>query len=241
MDAVIRAVRLGDARTRLGSSLPTPAERPIKRSETGSLIQTAQPIAPDLSTERAALEQSLRRELAVEAEKLFTAERQKGFANGQEEGRRQAAEDHQTKMNAARERMHQHFATLQDRIDQTVGTATQELLDRATDLAFASVCKIAGAHATSRQFVAAIVDEQLRRHMSTGPLTIRLHPDDLALLRDGNETSGPNLVHWTADDAIALGGCLVDTPMGRYDARLETQLTKLKHIFEQARAGDEHG
>lgn len=243
MDAVIRAVPLGDVRTPLGASLPAPVERPGARIEPLSRhVHVAQDVASDQAAERAVLEASIRRELADEAHKLFAAERANGLATGLEEGRRKAAEDNQAEVAKARSLKQQQFAALQSRLDQSVVVALQTLSARATDLAFEAVCKIVGEHATSRQFVGAIVDEQLRRHLSAGPLTVRLHPQDLDLLRgDDDEASGPNPVQWMADEAVVLGGCLIDTPMGRYDARLETQLAKLKDIFTQARSGDDHG
>ncbi len=243
MDAVIRAVPLGDARTRLGASPPAPVERPGARIEPLSRpVHVAQDAAPDRAAERALLEASIRRELAAEAHELFAAERENGLAAGLEEGRRKAAEDNQAEVAKARTLKQQQFAALQSRLDQSIVVALQALSARAADLAFEAVCRIAGEHATSRQFVGAIVDEQVRRHLSAGLLTVRLHPQDMDLLRgDDDEASGPNPVQWMADEAVVLGGCLIDTPMGRYDARLETQLAKLKDIFTRARSGDDHG
>jgi flagellar assembly protein FliH len=242
MDPVIRAVPLGDARTRLGSSHPAVVERPGVHIETPSRpVQAAPDAVQSQAAERAALEHLVRRELAAEAQKLFAAERQKGLAAGLEEGRRKAAEENEAALADERASRRQQFTAVQRRIDECTLTALQALSARAVDLAFESVCRIAGEHATSREFVAAIVDQQLRRHASAGPLEIRLHPEDLALLRAGeNEALDSASVRWTADEAVTLGGCLIDTPMGRYDARLETQLSKLHEVFAQARPGTDH-
>lgn len=70
---------------------------------------------------------------------------------------------------------------------------------------------------------------------ATRELRVRLHPDDLALLRelDAAET------HWqlVADPALARGDCLLESERSRLDARLETRLAALI----DAVLGDEAG
>jgi flagellar assembly protein FliH len=55
-------------------------------------------------------------------------------------------------------------------------------------------------------------------------LTLRVHPDDEALVRqylDGE----PTATHWRlrADDTIARGGCIAETVLGSIDATLQTR------------------
>jgi type III secretion protein L len=66
-----------------------------------------------------------------------------------------------------------------------------------------------------------------------GVVLLRVHPDD----RDALETARPALaarlaaaveLRLVADPAVSRMGCIVETPVGRLDARLETQLQALE-------------
>jgi flagellar biosynthesis/type III secretory pathway protein FliH len=72
-----------------------------------------------------------------------------------------------------------------------------------------------------------------------GVVTLRIHPTDRAAV----DAARPSLTQRLAaavqlrvvdDPTVARGGCVVDTPAGRLDARLETQLAAL----ERAAFGD---
>jgi type III secretion system HrpE/YscL family protein len=72
--------------------------------------------------------------------------------------------------------------------------------------------------------------------------TVRLHPDDLELVRQALEKEasalvGSRRIRLTADDAIQPGGCLVETDLGIVDARVEQQLRILRGVLTEA-AGD---
>jgi flagellar assembly protein FliH len=152
---------------------------------------------------------------------------------------------------AARERGEQEQATLKARLqklDTLLATVPAQIEARLADaeddmlaLCFESVCKILGAHAVTPEGIRA----QLA-HVRTGlrgkPLVaVHLHPDDLAVLRDATAAAGGPLpaedgeVQWVADPALALGGCILQSPQGGIDARLETQLRALARLLAQSR------
>jgi flagellar biosynthesis/type III secretory pathway protein FliH len=61
-----------------------------------------------------------------------------------------------------------------------------------------------------------------------GPVTLRLHPDDLAALQrfPGVLEAVPTTVElrWTADPAVGRGGCLLEGPASVVDGRLDRAL-----------------
>ena len=76
----------------------------------------------------------------------------------------------------------------------------------------------------------------------TGLVLLRVHPDDLSAI----DTARPALaarmaaaveLRVVADAAVSRGGCVVETPVGRLDARLETQLAALEQAVFGASAG----
>jgi flagellar assembly protein FliH len=60
---------------------------------------------------------------------------------------------------------------------------------------------------------------------ATRELRVRLHPDDLALLRELDAAEA----HWqlVADPALARGDCLLESERSRLDARVETRLAAM--------------
>ena len=77
------------------------------------------------------------------------------------------------------------------------------------------------------------IREALELVSGNDPLRLRVNPIEFQtrremieeLLRQQGLTENVELV---ADDAVSAGGCLVDTPFGNIDQRLETQLKRLE-------------
>jgi flagellar biosynthesis/type III secretory pathway protein FliH len=72
-----------------------------------------------------------------------------------------------------------------------------------------------------------------------GLVQLRVHPDDLAAVEPAraalvDRLGGEATLELVADEAVERHGCVVDTPVGRVDARLATQLAAL----ERALSGD---
>jgi flagellar biosynthesis/type III secretory pathway protein FliH len=75
-----------------------------------------------------------------------------------------------------------------------------------------------------------------------GSVVLRVHPDDLAAV----EQTRPNWsqrvaaaadVSLVADESVGRNGCVVETPVGRLDARLQTQLDALERALRGAGLG----
>jgi flagellar biosynthesis/type III secretory pathway protein FliH len=71
---------------------------------------------------------------------------------------------------------------------------------------------------------------------------LRVHPEDLALLESCRsawlaELGAEADVRMVADGAVGRHGCVVETAVGRLDARLQTQLDALEHALRGAGIG----
>ena len=66
-----------------------------------------------------------------------------------------------------------------------------------------------------------------------GAVRVRVHPDDLPAVEARRDRLTSRLpattIELVGDPAVGRHGCLIDTPRGRIDARLETQLAALEH------------
>jgi flagellar assembly protein FliH len=114
-----------------------------------------------------------------------------------------------------------------------------DLGDTAAEIVFAAVAKILGDGFEPSTAVAA-VREAIRCSRERGRLLIRVAPEDFKLLSsyraellEGASTSDVELV---ADEQVKCGGCLLEGASGTLDARLETQMQRLREALVRARA-----
>jgi type III secretion protein L len=76
-----------------------------------------------------------------------------------------------------------------------------------------------------------------------GLVRLRVHPEDLAAVAPAREAlaerlGGDAALELVADERVGRYGCVVDTPVGRVDARLATQLAAFERVLA---AADEDG
>lgn len=151
-----------------------------------------------------------------ELEALERQAREEGYAAGQREG-----------LAAAQQQLSMRMAQL----DALYASAARPLqdLDESTELELARLSLVIArqvlAHElrTTPELVVQIVRQAvLALPSATRELRVRLHPDDLALLRelDAAET------HWQllADPSLARGDCRLESERSRLDARITTRL-----------------
>jgi flagellar assembly protein FliH len=203
----------------------------------------------------ASREEAVRRQgEAAQAQQLEKIQRE-AYDAGLEAGKRQAFEEGRLAgakqgESAGRAAALAEYSQRIERLDAVLAELTDEVPRRleaceedVVALAFAAVCKIVGRAAITpkgaRGAVLAALD-QLR----TRPLVaLRVHPNDLALLRGDDRIADMIALHgaaqgleWRADERVKLGGCVLETAGGTLDARLETQLDSLRASLVKARA-----
>lgn len=120
-------------------------------------------------------------------------------------------------------------------LQQAQSTLTPALQEDAVELAFAMLCRLLGEQAASRAGIGAMLQLQLATLRERRDLTVRLHPADCALMAAA-EVDGGAALRYVPDAGVELGGCLIDSPAGTLDARLEYQLEQLRQALLQARS-----
>ncbi len=156
--------------------------------------------------------------------------RREGFAAGHAEGAARAAVEAAVILGEARAEAARALAAATPTAIALAAKMAEKIVGRAVALDEGVLAEIAGeALATCRPDVAA--------------LRIRVHSQQLAALeqrRDRLAARAPGAaLDLVADDGVGLHGCVIDTPRGRVDARLETQLAALERALVGAE--DRHG
>ncbi|NRR31462.1 hypothetical protein HSX11_14890 [Oxalobacteraceae bacterium] len=165
-----------------------------------------------------------------EAAQTLAAAEQRGFQQGQEKGEAEA----RAQLAAQLERL--------GAIGQQLTQARRKVLDEAedtlVDIAYTALCRIVGQTMASRDGLVGMVNHLLSEAREAPAFTARLHPQDAELLLS-DDTDAAQLdprLSVRADSAVKLGGCLLDSPQGTLDARLDWQLQQLAAALIQARA-----
>jgi flagellar biosynthesis/type III secretory pathway protein FliH len=104
--------------------------------------------------------------------------------------------------------------------------------------------KIVGrAVALHPEVMAEIVGEALAVcRPGSGVVRLRLHPDDLAAVEGRRAALAARApagaaLEFLADDSVGRHGCVIETPQGRVDARLEAQLAALERALSVGTRG----
>jgi flagellar assembly protein FliH len=142
-------------------------------------------------------------------------------ARGHEEGLAMAAE---TLARAAVER------------DRLLAASEPQLVDLAFAIASRVVAGVAERH---RELVVEVAARALDHARDRADVTLRVHPEDLAALRESESSLLERLprarrIALVEDGHIGRGGAVVETEGGSIDARLSTQLEGLRGALEAA-------
>jgi flagellar assembly protein FliH len=147
-----------------------------------------------------------------------------GYARGREAGEQETraamAEPMQQAMEANAVRMGELLHSVADQLLASEQKISRQLLELACDIARQVVRQ--ELKVNTRQ-LRTVIGEALEMIVDDGlPATVRMHPDDLALMKDSLiETLGENAPEFAADVTVTPGGCLIHTPSMAVDATVE--------------------
>ncbi len=161
--------------------------------------------------------------------------KQEASERGYAEGLQAAQEKVQAEYAAEIESLRALILSARNAMDQQL----DGVMDAAAEIVFEAVAKIIGRACAEREGVAAVVREVVQHAKERSRLVIRVNPTDLEVVRAcaadiASGTSAGN-VDIVPDDRVVLGGCLLETPAGTLDGRLEIQLQQLRDTLVHAR------
>lgn len=251
MDPVIRGASVSDEPVLLQTGAPPSLRAPTGRAATPTPLRVAlpPPAAPDPQEAEAALRRRIEAELQEAAVRAQQQAAEEGRRLGREEGR---AAGFEQGLAEGREQGLEAFAERLDRLDALLGRLERKLgediaghEDLMVELAFEAAAKLLGAAAVTRDGVLALVRQALAGLRDREQPVLRLAPRDLQLLADAraelSRQAGSPALEMIGDDRVELGGCLIETRGGGLDARLETQIARLRDVLLAARAQEVQG
>jgi flagellar biosynthesis/type III secretory pathway protein FliH len=198
------------------SSLPEAAPGAATPVDFGQLIPVAHP-EPALSHEEAArTARSLVAAAEAEADRIRSEARAAGHAEGFAAGRAEALAEMEPTVAAVAEVLSAVRALEASHADRVESQAVELSLALAEKV-------VAGAITVSPERLLDVVRGALRTMIERERVTVLVHPDDVALLREAM----PDLdVH--EERRVTRGGALLRTGHGEIDATLETKLSRAR-------------
>jgi flagellar assembly protein FliH len=123
-------------------------------------------------------------------------------------------------------------------LKQMLPQLAREMESALIQLALESAKKIVSGLKIDVKTVESVVREALSQVQDTAEVSVRLNPEDLALLRkhkspllEGLPETGP--LRFAASEDVTRGGCIVQTRFGLVDAQRETKLEQLRKAVSQ--------
>ena len=195
----------------------------------GAMLAEAERQARDMVAAGEAEAQRLRAQ--AEAEKI--AARQAAHDAGRKEGLKEGREQARREVEAVLGQLAAIIADAHDHIAAEILADRPQIVDLAVKIAE----EIIADHIDhDGPLVARVMDRALAKATDRGTLTIRLNPEDVAMLQArGVEVSGRSddtrKLVCAADPAVHRGGCLIEVENGAIDARLERRLMVLREAL----------
>lgn len=241
MVSILRSPTISGEKRKLSTRRPRPKDSEpatavpseVVASETPVVDAGAVPtsVAPQVADLVEQARQSVLAQFKEEAEAARELGRQRGLREGHQAGTEEAKQNFAAEFARVR--------SITDQLQQALVSGNPGVEDMAVEIAFEAVCKVLGNAAVTREGVQAMVHQAAAQVRSGERVVVRLHAADLSLLREAGalETTLPagSLVSWVADKHVALGGCVIETDGGELDARLETQMERLRSVLVAAR------
>ena len=156
--------------------------------------------------------------------------RAEGLAVGRKKARAKLAEE----LDQTRAELQQRLAetltslgTLRDRLDR-------EYVQSMRELAIEVASRIVRERIDEGDPVAArALDEALSALPESQDLVARIHPDDVAGIREHLEKTPTRAgIELVEDPAISRGGCVLESSLGTVDARVETATSALRNAVD---------
>jgi flagellar biosynthesis/type III secretory pathway protein FliH len=200
-----------------GGSVDLRALRPVRHAQASPAVARDVPAA---SAPSAA-------ENAAEVESQRQAARRAGYEDGKAQALREFGG-----ITAA---MRQQLTAVLGRVEHAQAAALVQLEGAACDIAFAGIVKVLGEGCVNPVQVRAAVRQAMHAAPRMGEGRLCVNPVDAELL--GDLLSPTEMQSWRvqADPAVERGGCIVRTPRGDVDARIETQLANLAALLQRHR------
>jgi flagellar assembly protein FliH len=198
-------------------------------TEEQKMIAGLKLIAQRLQKENA----EMRNLFTSEKEKAFKAGEAQGHAKGTEEGYKKGQADMQAAVGKVQAGIASMLKNFEARKDEVLNRSERKSLE----IIFQAVERILRREAeTNRETVLPILKAAVTEVSRADTLIVKVNPADVEIVNHCKDFWLPvnaqvRELKVEEDARVERGGCLLESPSGSVDARLSTQLEKIREIF----------
>jgi flagellar assembly protein FliH len=205
-------------------------------SDPNSARDEARIAALEEATLRADAAEQRLAELEQEVERRFAEATEQGFEEGHRAGSEAARKEVETDTAERHKQLDDLCEMMGKEFRDHLESAVQ---DSVVEVVLAAAGKFIGDKMADRDSIVAIVDNMTQNIEASHGIRVRVSPVDFEFLNSDDwappkRKGGPKL-EFAPDERIELGGCIIETTHGELDARLETQLRRLKEVLVETR------
>jgi len=194
-------------------------------------VPPKEPTPPALAAPVVPTYEEYKQRLGAELESL----RQQAIAGAKEEGLKMAWQTAEAHYKRQLETLHSLLESVQGARQRYV----EDIGDDAVEIVFVAISRILGTGFATREAAVAAVQEAIRSCKERGRMLVKVAPEDFKLLdahrRELLEGGSASELELVADEQVKWGGCVLEGASGNLDARLETQLQRLRDTLLSVR------
>ncbi len=157
---------------------------------------------------------------------------EKGYSDGHKEAFEKLEKEYSDKLVNQREYFQQMLSELNAKLTEYESSFEKIVITLAIDLSE----KIVKREIQRETVIPEVLKDSLKRVLGTNNVHVRLNPTDYEkILSDGEELASEldiSKIKFEPDDTIEIGGCLVETEIGKVDARITSQLSEMRKQME---------
>jgi len=210
------------------AEIGTAAELPLPRRE--DVLRAFQAEGDALVRDARARAEKLVAEARAEAERLRAAAVADGFGEGHAQGAAAAQSEARAQVesllkiaSSAAESRQRLIAQAEPTIVELAIAVAKKILDEQIEI--------------NPKIVALIAARAIEQVNGVDRIVVRVNPRDVEQLQAAwqealSAVSGAQNFEVVADRRVGLGGCVIETPFGRVDAQIDTQLKNIRETFQ---------
>jgi len=163
------------------------------------------------------------------------AARQEGFQKGYQEGKQQGSIEAHAEVDRLKQEARQELEDALAEKERIIQSAEGEILELALEVARKVIHHELD---TNPGVIGRIVQEALGKAADREEITVKVNPDDMdfVLAIQGDLAAGLGglkKLKVVSDPHITRGGCVLETPCGNVDARIERQLAEIEEALKE--------
>lgn len=132
-----------------------------------------------------------------------------------------------------------YTASLQ-RLEQAILGIERVMASEVVDLALVVAREFVSAEMRHQpECIVELVEQALAAVPHDGKVSVRMHPGDLQAVADRIGDSADLAIEWVADESLAHGDCIVETPERLIDASIDARLAAVRDSLIRALMAEE--